>query len=96
MIEALRDDTASRMDALRVDSTSRFDRIESRIERLDVTFVRKETYEAEKLARTEFIEGLVTRISALESTVQWAQKIVVGAVITAVLAGLFTAQQAVG
>ena len=84
------------LEALRSDTESRLDRIEGKFDRLDVLYVRRDLYDAEMRALTAQIEGYRVRIDGLEDGNQWLVRLIVGAVITALLSGLFAASKVLG
>lgn len=84
------------LEAFRAEAKAEFTEINRRFDRLDSTYVRKETYEANENARNVYIAGHDTRLSSLEGNQAWIVRIVVSAVVLALIGGLFAASQIVG
>lgn len=84
------------LEAMRVDTSSRFDDIDRKLDRIDATYVRRDLYDAESRARDTQVSSYEKRIQQLEDANQWLVRLVGGTIITAVLGGLFTASRLVG
>jgi hypothetical protein len=84
-------EVARMIEALRADTTSRFDKIDERLDRLDSTYVRKETYSADRKASEVYIAGMESRVAKLEGTLQWVLRTGGGAFIASIVAALAAA-----
>lgn len=77
-------EVARLIEALRSDTTGRFDRIDTRLDGYEDTFLRKETY-------TLYTAGLERRVEKLEGTLQWVLRAFGGAFIAGVVTALVAA-----
>jgi hypothetical protein len=84
------------LEAFRAEAKEEFTEINRRFDRLDSTYVRKETYDANENARNIYIAGHDSRISAMESNQAWIVRIVISTVVVALIGGLFAASKMVG
>lgn len=83
-------EVARLIEALRVDNTVRFDKLDARLDTFDATYVRRETYTADRKGSELYIAGMESRVAKLEGTLQWVLRTAGGGVIAAVI-GLFFA-----
>lgn len=83
-------EVARMIEALREDNSSRFDRLDKRLDTFDATYVRRETYAADRKGTDVYIAGMESRVAKLEGTLQWVLRTAGGAFIAAVI-GLFFA-----
>jgi sugar-specific transcriptional regulator TrmB len=67
-------EVARMIEALRGDTTERFDRLDRKFDSLDATYVRRETYVSDRKGSDVYIAGMETRIAKLENTLQWVLK----------------------
>lgn len=74
------------------DIVSRVDAFEARV---DATFVRQQTYDAQLRASTQLWDGLTLRLAKLEDNQSWLVRAILMVAITAVLAGLGVVARAV-
>ena len=84
-------EVARMIEALRADNTSRFDKIDVRLDGLDSTYVRKETYVADRKASEVYIAGMESRVAKLEGSQQWVLRTIGAALITILIAALLAA-----
>lgn len=89
-------EVARLIEALREDTTTRFDRIDSRFDRLDTTYVRKETYDALERSTGILVDGLRQDITRLQNGQQWLLRAIGGAVIMALVGAFFAASKFIG
>lgn len=85
LLEALRGETQ----AFRNEVNARFDEIAG-------TYVRRDVYDAEARANASYVKGLEERVVTLEGNQAWIARIIIGAVVMAILGGLFAATKLVG
>lgn len=74
------------------DIVGRLDAFEARV---DATFVRRDTYDAQLRASTQLWDGLTLRLAKLEDNQSWLVRAILMVAITAVLAGLGVVARAV-
>lgn len=84
-------EVARLIEALRTDTTSRFDKLDDRLDSFDKTYVRRETYEASEEAKRIYIAGMESRLAKLEGTLQWVLRTGGGAFIAGIVAALLAA-----
>lgn len=84
-------EVARMIEALRADTTTRFDKIDERLDRLDSMYVRRETYTADRKASEVYIAGMESRVAKLEGTLQWVLRTGGGAFIASIVAALAAA-----
>jgi hypothetical protein len=84
-------EVARMIEALRADTTTRFDKIDERLDRLDSMYVRRETYTADRKASEVYIAGMESRVAKLEGTLQWVLRTGGGAVLAGIVTALFAA-----
>lgn len=89
-------EVARLIEALRDDTTTRFDRIELKFDRLDGTYVRKETYDALERSTGLLIDGLQRDVSKLQNAQSWLLRSIGGAVIIGLIGAFFAAAKFVG
>lgn len=86
-------EVARLIEALRDDTTNRFDRIDSRFDKLDSTYVRKETYDALERSTGILVDGLRQDITRLQNAQQWLLRAIGGAVIVGLVGAFFAASK---
>lgn len=86
-------EVARLIEALRTDTTGRFDRLDARLDTFDATYLRRETYIADRKAAEIYTGGMESRIGKLEGTLQWVLRSVGGAFIAAVIGLFFVASK---
>lgn len=70
--------------------------VNSKFTEFGSTYVRRETFDAIMLARSEYVKGVEDRVSKLEANQAWIVRIVISTVVLALIGGLFAASKAVG
>lgn len=89
-------EVARLIEALREDTTTRFDRIDLKFDRLDSVYVRKETYDALASSTGLLIDALRSDVTRLQNSQQWLLRTLGGAVIIAIVGAFFAASQFIG
>lgn len=79
-------EVARLIEALRNDTTTRFDRLDQKIDSFDTTYVRREIYVA-------VVGALEARLAKVEGALQWVLRTVGGAVMVAVVGAFFAASK---
>lgn len=89
-------EVARLIEALRTETTSRFDKIDGKFDRLDSTYVRRETYDALATSTGVLIDGLRTDVSRLQNSQSWLLRTLGAAVIVALIGAFFAASKFLG
>lgn len=84
-------EVARLIEALRSDTTTRFDKIDERLGRFEDTHVQVAVYNSDKRATDIYTAGMESRVAKLEATLQWVLRTTGGALIVAVIGALFAA-----
>lgn len=84
------------LEAFRAEAGERFDKVDARLDKIDETYLRKETYSANEIARNAYIDGHDKRLGSLESNQAWIVRIVISAVVVGLIGALFAASRLVG
>lgn len=86
-------EVARLIEALRFDTTTRFDKIDDRLGRFEDTHLQVAVYNSDKRATDIYTAGLEARVLKLEGTLQWVLRTTGGAFIVAIITLLFAASQ---
>jgi DNA polymerase II small subunit/DNA polymerase delta subunit B len=86
-------EVARMIEALRNDTTDRFDKLDRKFDSLDATYVRRETYVSDRKGADVYIAGMETRVAKLENTLQWVLRTAGGAFMVAVIGAFFAASK---
>lgn len=89
-------EVARLIEALRSETTSRFDKIDGKFDRLDSVYVRKETYDALASSTGVLIDGLRADVSRMQNSQSWLLRTLGGAVIIALVGAFFAAAKFLG
>lgn len=79
-------EVARLIEALRNDTTTRFDRLDQKIDSFDTTYVRREIYVA-------VVGALEARLAKVEGALQWVLRTAGGAIMVAVVGAFFAASK---
>ena len=86
-------EVARMIEALRADNSDRFDRLDKRLDTFDITYVRRETYDANRKGADVYIAGMEARTAKLENTLQWVLRTIGGAFMVAIVGAFFAASK---
>lgn len=89
-------EVARMIEALRIDTTDRFDRIDAKFDRIDSTYVRREMYDALERTTSVQIDGIRSDVAKLQNAQSWLIRTLGGAVIVGLVGAFLAAAKFVG